>query len=79
MKELIRRVVISLYVSRLWTRKEVSNMDNLDALKVIRDVCKSNDNCDTCPFRNDHDDCRLTEIKPYAWRLPCDDKERLIL
>ena len=44
----------------------------LNALKVIQDVCSSNEHCATCPFcstRNPCNTCSITNESPNNWRI----------
>lgn len=44
----------------------------IKALKVIQDVCKSNEDCETCPFysvNNPINRCSIKNESPYDWKI----------
>lgn len=44
----------------------------IKALKVIQDVCKSNEDCETCPFysvNNPTKKCSITNELPNDWKI----------
>lgn len=46
----------------------------LKALYVIKDTCMDNEiDCDSCPFGNDEDLCRLNRGIPANWRVKEED------
>ena len=42
--------------------------DIIVALKVIRNVCETQDTCFKCPFFNDNS-CRIHEDYPEKWKI----------
>ena len=40
-----------------------------NALKLIQDVCLNMDDCATCPFGNDKEECFIREDTPSNWRF----------
>ena len=46
------------------------NYDELrNALILIQKVCLDIDNCATCPFGNDDEECFIRENSPCDWRF----------
>ena len=46
-----------------------------EALKIIRDICYSCNDCSECMFdsANGIDGCGITNKSPEEWKLKCDD------
>ena len=47
-----------------YTQEEIIN-----ALKIIKETCASQDECNHCPFANKFHDCRVSEYQPSEWQL----------
>lgn len=63
-------------------QEKISPEELLEALTVIREVCRQNKNCITCPLRDREyeDGCfiLLTEKVPSNWVLKAPDKWRAL-
>lgn len=40
-----------------------------NALTLIQNVCLNIDDCATCPFGNDDEECFIIENAPHSWRF----------
>ena len=40
-----------------------------NALILIQNVCRDIDDCATCPFGNDDEECFIRENPPHDWRF----------
>lgn len=47
----------------------------LQAARLIQNYCRSNENCEECPFDNDMD-CKLSTDLPCWWDIRNDVKEK---
>lgn len=46
----------------------------IKALKVIQDICKSNENCETCPLRSLENLCAISDRQPDCWSIQGKDE-----
>lgn len=55
----------------------MSNFELEFALKVIRNECMKHDKCDSCPLRNERNECYITygNDVPENWKLIHDSEE----
>ncbi|MBR5298543.1 MAG: hypothetical protein IKU29_11870 [Parabacteroides sp.] len=44
-------------------------MKLVEALKTIREECKTHVTCSDCPLRDYDDDCALLELQPDDWEF----------
>lgn len=49
-------------------------MNNLKALKTIKEECIKHNFCSNCPFGNKNDDCEITKDYPSRWALREENK-----
>lgn len=48
----------------MYNREEI-----LKALKLIQNICKNEERCDTCPFGTDNNYCILQDQSPEDWKI----------
>ena len=55
---------------------EISNDELMRALELIRNTCKSNENCNTCPLRTSNwISCDVINSRPEDWILVNDQEK----
>ena len=58
------------------TKEDQSKL--IEALKVIREVCKQYDTCLLCPLGNEDSDCALKSKPPINYIITVDDVWRAV-
>ena len=52
------------------TKEQYSEKKIIEALKMIKDICSHQEECEICPFFNeDYQDCNFNIYEPTSWNF----------
>ena len=51
----------------------------LTALHIIKTTCIESDGCESCPFANNEDYCRIMNEEPCGWQINSNEKWKALL